>query len=116
MIYGYIGLGNLGGHVAASLLQAGFPVVVHDIDKKLAMQHLDLGAEWAESPADLAGAVDHVMTCLPSPAVSEAVLRAMLPALRPGATWIETSTLGRDDILRLGALAADTACGCWRRR
>jgi 3-hydroxyisobutyrate dehydrogenase len=107
MIYGYIGLGNLGGHVAASLLQAGFPVVVHDIDKKLAMQHLDLGAEWAESPADLARRVDHVMTCLPSPAVSEAVLRAMLPALRPGATWIETSTLGRDDILRLGALAAD---------
>ncbi len=107
MIYGYIGLGNLGGHLAASLLRAGFPLVVHDVDHGLATRHLDLGAEWAASAEDLAGRVDHVFTCLPSPAVSEGVLRAMLPTLRAGATWIENSTLGRDDILRLGALAAD---------
>jgi 3-hydroxyisobutyrate dehydrogenase len=49
--------------------------------------------------------VDHVITCLPSPAVSEAVLRAILPAMRPGATWLEMSTLGREDVLRLGAVA-----------
>jgi len=35
------------------------------------------------------------------------VLAQILPAMRPGATWIENSTLGRDDILRLGALAAE---------
>ena len=107
MHYGYIGLGNLGGHIAASLLRAGFRVTVSDIDRSLAARHLDLGAEWAESPEELASRVDHVMTCLPSPAVSEQVLRAMLPAMRQGATWIETSTLGRDDVLRLGALAAE---------
>ncbi len=107
MIYGFIGLGNLGGHLAASLLRAGFKVVVHDINPGLAAHHLELGAMWADSPAELARQVDHVMTCLPSPNVSETILRAMLHALPPGASWIETSTLGRDDILRLGSLAAE---------
>ena len=36
--------------------------------------------------------VDHVITCLPSPAVSEAVLAEILTTLKPGATWIEMST------------------------
>ena len=105
--YGYVGLGNLGGHLAASLLKAGFPVTVHDRDRALADRHLALGATWATSAGDLASEVDHVITCLPSPAVSEAVLREMLPRMKPGASWVENSTLGRDDILRLGALAAE---------
>lgn len=107
MIYGYIGLGNLGGHLAASLRRAGFGLVVHDIDPALAQRHIEAGADWADSPAELAAQVDHVFTCLPSPAVSEKVLRAMLPQLKAGASWIENSTLGRDDILRLGALAEE---------
>lgn len=106
MHYGYIGLGNLGGHLAASLLRAGYQVTVHDKDRLLAERHLAAGAEWAENPADLAARVDHVITCLPSPAVSELVLKQFLPAMKPGATWIENSTLGRDEILRLGAYAA----------
>jgi 3-hydroxyisobutyrate dehydrogenase len=105
--YGYVGLGNLGGHLAANLIRAGFPVTVYDRDGRLADRHAAMGAEVAGSAGDLAAAVDHVVTCLPSPAVSEAVLAEVLPRMRTGATWIETSTLGRDDILRLGGLAAD---------
>jgi 3-hydroxyisobutyrate dehydrogenase len=107
MRYGYVGLGNLGGHLAASLLKAGFPVTVFDRDLALADRHVAMGAARADSAGDLAAGVDHVITCLPSPAVSETVLREMLPRMRPGATWVENSTLGRDDILRLGALAAE---------
>ena len=103
--YGFVGLGNLGGHLAQSLLGAGFPLSVHDRDRQRAARHVAAGATWAESPESLAAAVDHVVTCLPSPSASEAVLAAMLPVMRPGATWIEMSTLGRDDILRLGASA-----------
>jgi 3-hydroxyisobutyrate dehydrogenase len=103
--YGFIGLGNLGGHLAASLLRAGLPLTVTDLDRSLADRHLAAGAAWADDPAALAANCDAVITCLPSPAVSESVLRRMLPALRPGTTWIEMSTLGRDDILRLAALA-----------
>ena len=105
MRYGYIGLGNLGGHLAASLIRAGHEVVVHDRDAGLAERHRAMGATVAATPAELAGMVDHVFTCLPSPAVSEAVLAQMLTAMKPGTTWIENSTLGRDDVLRLAGLA-----------
>lgn len=105
MRYGYIGLGNLGGHLAASLIRKGFDLVVYDRDPALSGRHAAMGAQVAASAADLAGQVDHVFTCLPSPQVSEVVLAEILPALKPGATWIENSTLGRDDILRLGGLA-----------
>ena len=105
MHYGYIGLGNLGGHIAASLLRAGFRVTVHDLDRSLADRLIAQGAVWADSAEALAASVDHVATCLPSPAVSEKVLMRILPMMKPGATWIENSTLGRDDIIRLGAVA-----------
>jgi 3-hydroxyisobutyrate dehydrogenase len=105
MKYGYIGLGNLGGHLAASLIRAGHEVTVYDRNPVLAERHAALGAKVAASPAELAGQVDHIFTCLPSPAISEVVLFQVLEAMRPGATWIENSTLGRDDVLRLAGLA-----------
>ncbi|MGQ0485788.1 MAG: NAD(P)-dependent oxidoreductase [Hyphomicrobiales bacterium] len=107
MRYGYIGLGNLGGHLAASLLRNGFDVTVNDVDGRLAKRHVKAGGKWAETPKALAQAVDCVITCLPSPAVSEQVLREVLEGLKPGATWIEMSTLGRDEILRLAKIAGE---------
>lgn len=106
MRYGYIGLGNLGGKCAACLTRAGFSLTVFDRDPALAEPLLALGATRAESAEALAGSVDHVITCLPSPTVSETVLREILPAMQPGATWVEMSTLGRDDVLRLAGVAA----------
>jgi 3-hydroxyisobutyrate dehydrogenase len=53
MKYGYIGLGNLGGHIAASLQRAGHQIVVNDIDKTLGERHIKAGATWASSPQDL---------------------------------------------------------------
>ena len=107
MRYGFIGLGNLGGHLAASLLKAGFEVTVNDLDPSLGKRHLEMGGAWADTPAELAGDCDAIVTCLPSPAVSEKVLREVLTTAKSGATWIEMSTLGRDEILRLGAVAAE---------
>ena len=105
MKYGYIGLGNLGGHLAMSLIRSGFDVVVNDLDRTLAERHIKAGATWAASPEELAAQVDHVFTCLPSPTVSEKVLWQVLTALKPGGTWIENSTNGRDEMLRLAAMA-----------
>ena len=106
MRYGFIGLGNLGGHLAASLLRSGFRVTVHDLDRGLAERHLQTGAQWAESPHALAQGCDAAITCLPSPAVSETVLTELLRGLKWGASWIEMSTLGRNEILRLAEIAA----------
>jgi 3-hydroxyisobutyrate dehydrogenase len=107
MRYGFIGLGNLGGHLAVSLLKAGFEVTVNDLDPGLGKRHVDMGGAWAETPAELARDCDAIVTCLPSPAVSEKVLKEVLTTAKSGATWIEMSTLGRDEILRLGAIAAE---------
>jgi 3-hydroxyisobutyrate dehydrogenase len=96
MHYGYIGLGNLGAACAGCLVKAGFQVTVYDLNPKLAEPLVAMGATLAGSAEDLAGAVDHVITCLPSPAVSERVLRNILPRMKPGASWVEMSTLGRD--------------------
>ncbi|MFN3825540.1 MAG: NAD(P)-dependent oxidoreductase [Pseudorhodobacter sp.] len=105
MHYGYVGLGNLGAKCAACLLRAGFRVTVTDLDRVLADPLIALGADWAGSAAEVAASVDHVITCLPSPAVSARVLDQMLPAFKPGASWLEMSTLGRDDVLALAAVA-----------
>ena len=105
MHYGYIGLGNLGGHLAHSLVKKGYKVTVFDLDKSLAERHLKDGAAWADTPAELASKVDHVFTCLPSPTVSEKVLHQILTTLKPGSTWIENSTNGRDEMIRLATLA-----------
>jgi 3-hydroxyisobutyrate dehydrogenase len=75
MRYGFIGLGNLGGHLAVSLLKAGFEVTVNDLDPSLGKRHVDMGGAWAETPAELARDCDAIVTCLPSPAVSEKVLK-----------------------------------------
>ncbi len=109
MRYGYIGLGHLGGHLAASLLRNGFALTVHDRDRAAAEPLIAKGAAWADSPKALAARCDAVITCLPSPAVSEAVLAGpdgILAGLANGGAWIEMSTLGRDEIQRLAALAA----------
>ena len=105
MKYGYIGLGNLGGHLAMSLIRNGFEVVVNDIDRKLGERHVAAGATWADSPQALAAQVDHVFTCLPSPVVSEKVLTQILETLKPGSTWLENSTNGRDEMIRLSKMA-----------
>ena len=106
MKYGYVGLGNLGGHLAASLIRHGFDVTVYDLDKSLADRQIAAGAKWATTPKELAEQVDHVFTCLPSPVISEKVLGQLLEGLKPGATWIENSTNGRDEIIRLSDMAA----------
>lgn len=106
MRYGFIGLGNLGGHLAASLLRKGFNVTVCDRDRSHGERHVQMGARWAEAPPGLAGNCDTVITCLPSPAASESVLRELLAAGFAG-SWIEMSTLGRDEIVKLAAIARE---------
>lgn len=106
MRYGYIGLGNLGANCAACLVKAGFGVVVYDLNPALAAPLVAEGATLAASAEELAAQVDHVITCLPSPAVSERVLRNILPHMNKGSSWLEMSTLGRDEVLKLAAVAA----------
>lgn len=109
--YAFIGLGHLGANLATSLLRNGFSVTVFDRDPAAVARLVALGATAAISPADAGARAGNAITCLPSPRVSETVLAGvdgLLAGLPKGATWIEMSTNGRDDILRLADLAAES--------
>ncbi len=106
MHYAFVGLGNLGRHLAHSLLRAGFTVTVSDLDRARAESLLAAGARWADDAAGAAAGADAAITCLPSPAASAAVAPALFEALAPGTTWIEMSTNDHQEIRRLADLAA----------
>ncbi len=103
---GFIGLGNVGGKLAGSLLRNGIDLTVRDLDREVAQPFLDAGAKWADSPRQMTEQADVVITCLPSPAASAAVMEeadGILEALAPGKIWAEMSTTDKDEVLRLGA-------------
>ena len=103
---GFIGLGNVGGKLAGSLLRNGVDLTVRDLDKSVAQRFLDGGAKWGESPKQMAENVDILITCLPSPAASAAVMEAedgALAGLSKGKIWAEMSTTDEAEVRRLGA-------------
>ncbi|MEL7150900.1 MAG: NAD(P)-dependent oxidoreductase [Pseudomonadota bacterium] len=111
MKIGFIGLGNVGGKLAGNLLANGVDLTVHDLDRGVAEAVLAQGARWAKRPADIARAADVVITCLPSPAASAAVMEApggVLETLGPGQIWAEMSTTDAAEMARLAARVAET--------
>lgn len=111
MKIGFIGLGNVGGKLAGSILRNGFDLTVRDLDKSAAQPFLDQGAKWADSPRELAQACDLIITCLPSPAASAAVMEAedgVLSGLSEGKVWAEMSTTDETEIKRLAELVKAT--------
>ncbi len=76
MKIGFIGLGNVGGKLAKSLLRNNFDLTVRDLDESLTDTLKDLGAKVAKSPKELAEQTDLIITSLPSPEVSAEVMEA----------------------------------------
>ncbi len=115
MKVGFIGLGNVGGKLADSLLRNGFDLTVLDRKPELVANFTARGAGGADRAAALMRDSDVVITCLPSPAASAQVMTEMLPEVGPGKTWLEMSTTDEAEIRRLAALVAQkggTAVDC----
>jgi 3-hydroxyisobutyrate dehydrogenase len=104
MKIGFIGLGNVGGKLSGSLLRNGHDLTVHDLNGALVADFVARGAKAAASPAQMMRDCEVVITCLPSPAASDAVMQQMLPEVGPGKIWMEMSTTDADEIRRLGGL------------
>ncbi len=104
MRYGFVGLGNLGFHLAASLRRAGFALTVTDLNRAAAEPLLAAGAKWAANPRELAAASDVVFTCLPNPKASRDVALALAEGFKPGGTWVEMSTTDQADLAQLAAV------------
>ncbi|MCL2813788.1 MAG: 2-hydroxy-3-oxopropionate reductase [Oscillospiraceae bacterium] len=93
---GFIGLGIMGRPMAKNLLKAGYELIVNDIDKEAVAQLAALGAEVADTAANVAEAVDIIITMLPnSPHVTEVVCgkNGIIEKIRPGAAVIDMSSI-----------------------
>ena len=105
---GFVGLGNVGSKLAGSLLRNGVDLAV--LDLALVADFVARGARAAAAPVDLAKASNVIVTCLPSPSATAAVMEAqdgVLHGLGPGDIWLEMSTTDEGEIKRLGALARE---------
>ncbi len=69
MKIGFIGLGNVGGKLANSLLRNKFDLTVRDLEENLTKDFANNGEKVAKSAKDLAEKVDLIITCLPSPKI-----------------------------------------------
>lgn len=109
MKYGFVGLGNLGRHLAASLLRVGFGVVACDRRREAVDALVEAGAVRAATPRAAAESSDSLITCLPNPTASLDVMTGndgALEGIAPGGTWIEMSTSDPHAIRRIAGLAA----------
>ena len=107
MRIGFIGLGNVGGKLAGSLLRHGLDVTVHDLDADRVAEFTAKGAKAGQSTAAMMRDCEAVITCLPSPSASDAVMQQMLPEVVPGKIWMEMSTTDADEVRRLGAMVIE---------
>ena len=105
MKIGFIGLGNVGGKLAGSLLRNNFDLTVRDLDESLTNPLKDLGAKVANSPKELAEQTDLIITSLPSPEISAEVMEAndgIINGLSENKIWLEMSTTDENEVKRLG--------------
>ena len=95
MKVGFIGLGNMGAAAARNVRRAGFELFVYDIRREAATPLEAEGATWCDSPADMVGRVDVVMSMVFGPAQIEQVMRGpngLLAGECTGRTWIDLTT------------------------
>ena len=110
MKIGFIGLGNVGGKLASSLLRNKFELIVRDLDQNLTNKFLIKGAKIAKTNKELAEKVDLIITCLPSPKVCAEVMEAedgVIDGLSKNKIWLEMSTTDESEIRRLSKLVQE---------
>ena len=110
MKIGFIGLGNVGGKLAASLLRNKFDLTVKDIETKLTNNLKNKGAKVSNSAKELAEQTDLIITCLPSPEICAKVMEShdgVINGLSKNKIWLEMSTTDESEVKRLGKLVMD---------
>ena len=107
MRIGFIGLGNVGGKLAGSLIRNNFKLTVFDLDEEIMNDFKSKGANTSKNPKELAETVDIVITCLPSPDACKHVMESddgVIAGLSKDKVWLEMSTTDENDIKRIGKL------------
>jgi 3-hydroxyisobutyrate dehydrogenase-like beta-hydroxyacid dehydrogenase len=111
---GFVGLGNMGGNMAARLLAAGYPVSGWQRSRERAQHLIEQGLQWCETPRQVAETVEVVVTSLPDDAVLNEVATGpdgILAGLGEDRIWIDVSTVSPQASRELAAQAR--AQGAW---
>src|SRR6266566_3654048 len=93
---GFIGLGRMGGNMAARLLAAGYPIYGEEQTRTDAQGLIQRGLRWRDTPREVAEAADVVFTSLPDDEVLEVVASGpdgILAGLAAGKIWVDMSTV-----------------------
>ncbi|MCH9766374.1 MAG: 3-hydroxyisobutyrate dehydrogenase [Actinomycetia bacterium] len=93
----FLGLGNMGGPMAANLVAAGHSVRGFDPVAALKAAAADKGAEVFDSGAAAVADADVVITSLPNGSAVKSCYAEILPAAKAGTLLIDTSTISVDD-------------------
>jgi 3-hydroxyisobutyrate dehydrogenase len=111
---GFIGLGKMGGNMAARYLAAGYTVYGEATDRAAAQSLIDQGLRWVDTPRELAEAADIVMTSLPDDDVVRSVASGsdgILAGLDEGKIWADLSTISPSASRELAARVRDKGRG-----
>ncbi|HLX87843.1 MAG TPA: NAD(P)-dependent oxidoreductase [Acidimicrobiales bacterium] len=103
---GFIGLGNIGGAIAANLLADGHQLTVLDTDVSRSTELAGAGAKVASDPAEVAAGSDWTFLSLPTPAIVESVARQWCTADVQGKVLLDLSTNAPATVRQLGAVVA----------
>jgi 3-hydroxyisobutyrate dehydrogenase len=93
----FLGLGNMGGPMAANLVAAGHTVQAFDLVPALREAAEAKGAKTFDTGAAAVADAEVVITSLPSGAVVKSVYAEAVPAAKDGTLFIDTSTISVDD-------------------
>jgi 3-hydroxyisobutyrate dehydrogenase-like beta-hydroxyacid dehydrogenase len=111
---GFIGLGNMGGNMAARYLAAGYTVYGEARNRDSAQWLIDQGLRWVDTPRELAQAADVIMTSLPNDEVVESVAAGpdgLLAGLSEDKVWADLSTISPGASRKLAARVHDEGHG-----
>ena len=104
---GFVGLGNVGAKVANNIINNGYKLYVHDLDKKKSKNLVSKVAIFCKSIEELVPKVSILITCLPSPKSVKKVLLKCIPLFNESHLWIEMSTTDEHDMKYLSELVFD---------
>ncbi len=109
MDIGFIGIGQMGQHMAGHILEAGFSVTVNDLRKEAAAPLVEKGAKWADTPGEVAKSCRVVISSLPVPQDVEQVVygtNGLKSEWKEGDIYIDMSTNSPSTIRRIAEDAA----------
>ena len=101
---GFIGIGNVGSHLANNLLKSKNNIYVYDKNIKSYSNLINLKNKPCKNLEEIAMKSQIIITCLPSPKAVKNVIKTISKYLNKNHLWIEMSTTDKNEMIRLSKI------------